>query len=67
MKNWVTGHRNNRAWVVAYGWDNFLWLQIYEEVGTAKFEAAVKSFKKCSISNALDGTKMMQYLKEMNV
>lgn len=27
----------------------------------------MKSFKKCGISNALDGTKMMQYLKEMYV
>jgi hypothetical protein len=27
----------------------------------------VKSFKKCGISNALDGTKMIQYLKEINV
>jgi len=47
VKNWVTGHTNNRSWVVAYGWDNFLWLRIYEEVGTAKREAVVKSFKKC--------------------
>jgi hypothetical protein len=67
VKKWVTSHRNNRTWVVAYGWDNFLWLQTYEEVGTAKCEAVVKSFKKCDISNALDGTKMMQYLKEINV
>lgn len=53
--------------MVAYDWDNFLWLQTYEEVGTAKCEAVVKSFKKCGISNALDGKKMMQYLKEINV
>jgi hypothetical protein len=67
VKKWVTGHRNNKTWVVVYDWDNFLWLQTYEEIGNAKCKAVVKSFKKCGISNALDGTNMMQYLKEINV
>jgi hypothetical protein len=42
--------------VVEFCWDNFLWLQIYEEAGTAKHEAVVKSFMKCGISNAADDT-----------
>jgi len=39
-----------------FRWENFLALQIHEDVQSVKHKKCVKSVKKCIINNSLDGT-----------